>query len=305
VYKERIRALYDQFSPGYRRIADYILDHYQDAAFMTAAEIARSVQVDTALVVRFAQRLGYPGFPELIGEVQEDVKQDLRAVYEPPDGDQAPIHMFRRNLLQDRNNLDYLLLHLDEETVQRVIDILSVASRIFVGGEGNAAYIAQAFAGRLLTLGYPAYNITFDLAGQAAISSGVRPDDVFVGVGMTAMTPGVAVMLKVARSLGAQTVGVVASMTHPIASAAELIVHAPVRTVGLMPSWTALSAVLHSLSQALAVCKGEPTLDWVLRTDYFIRTYADALRHQLVSARDSIAEYSATAEQKAIAETVN
>jgi DNA-binding MurR/RpiR family transcriptional regulator len=213
--------------------------------------------------------------------------------------------MFRRNLLQDRNNLDYLLLHLDEDTVQRVLDLLSAASRIFVGGEGHAVYIAQAFAARLLALGFPAHSITVDLAGQAAISSGVQPDDVFVGIGMTAMTPGMSVMLKVARNLGAQTVGIVASLTHPIASSAEHILHAPVRTVGVMPSWTALAAVLHALAQALAVCKGEPTLDWVLRTDYFIRTYADALRHQLVSARDAIAEYSATAEEKAITETVN
>ena len=77
MYRDRIRTIYEHLSPGYRRIADFLLTHYQDAAFMTAAEVARQATVDTALVVRFAQRLGYPGYPELIGDIQEDVKRDL------------------------------------------------------------------------------------------------------------------------------------------------------------------------------------------------------------------------------------
>ncbi len=294
MYQERIRTLYDQFSPGYRRIADYVLEHYQDAAFMTAAEIARNVQVDTALVVRFAQRLGYPGFPELIEEVQNDVKQDLRRVYEPPEGDNAPVHVFRRNLLQDRNNLDYLLLHLDDAVILRIIDILASAPRIFVGGEGSSAYLAEAFALRLLSLGLPAHAINVDLSGQAAIASSVQPNDVFIGIGMTALTPGVAVLLKTVRSLGAQTIGIMASVTHPIANAAEHILHAPVRTVGLAPSWTALACVLHALTQTLAACRGELTQDAIARTDAFMRSYTDALRQQSLTARDSIAEYAAT-----------
>ena len=156
--------------PGYRRIADYLLNHYQDAAFMTAAEIARIVDVDTALVVRFAQRLGYPGFPELINEVQEEVKRDLRAVYEPPEGDNSPAQVYRRNLMQDRNNLDYSLLHFEAETVECVVKVLKEARRIFVAGEGNLTYLCEAFAARLVSLGYAAHPVSQELAGQAAMS---------------------------------------------------------------------------------------------------------------------------------------
>ena len=116
MYRDHIRTIYEHLSPGYRRIADFLLTHYQDAAFMTAAEVARAATVDTALVVRFAQRLGYPGYPELIGDIQEDVKRDLRAVYEPPEGDDSPGQILGRNLLQDRNTLEYMRLHLDVET---------------------------------------------------------------------------------------------------------------------------------------------------------------------------------------------
>ena len=137
MYRDHIRTIYEHLSPGYRRIADFLLTHYQDAAFMTAAQVAEQATVDTALVVRFAQRLGYPGYPELIGEIQEDVKRDLRAVYEPPAGDDSSGQILRRNLMQDRNTLEYMHLHLDVETVDTVVDAILNASRLFVVGEGQ------------------------------------------------------------------------------------------------------------------------------------------------------------------------
>ena len=113
--------------------------------------------MDTALVVRFAQRLGYPGYPELIGDIQEDVKRDLKTVYEPAEGDDSPGQILRRNLMQDRNTLEYMHLHLDVETVDIVVDAILHASRLFVVGEGSAGYMAEGFALQLLILGLPAH----------------------------------------------------------------------------------------------------------------------------------------------------
>lgn len=288
MFREGIRALYGQFSPGYRRIADYLLNHYQDAAFMTAAEIARVVDVDTALVVRFAQRLGYPGFPELINEVQEEVKRDLRAVYEPPEGDNSPAQVYRRNLMQDRNNLDFSLLHFDAETVESVIKILREARRIFVAGEGNLSYLCEAFAARLVTLGYAAHPVSPELAGQASMSVTLTPEDVVLCIGMTTMTPGVAVMLKVARDVGAKTVAIAGSATNAIASVAQHVLYAPVSTVGLLPSWSAAAASLHAISQALVLSDPDRGAAWAAHTDHFLRIYSDTLRDQLSDVQTTL-----------------
>ncbi len=288
MFREGIRALYGQFSPGYRRIADYLLNHYQDAAFMTAAEIARIVDVDTALVVRFAQRLGYPGFPELINEVQEEVKRDLRAVYEPPEGDNSPAQVYRRNLMQDRNNLDYSLLHFEADTVECVVKVLKEARRIFVAGEGNLTYLCEAFAARLVGLGFAAHPVSQELAGQASMSVTLGPDDAVLCIGMTAMTPGIAVMLKMARDLGAKTVAIAGSATNSIASLAQYVLYAPVATVGTLPSWSAAAAALHALSQALALADPDRGAAWSTHTDHFLRVYSDTLRDQLAGVQTTL-----------------
>ena len=292
MFREGIRALYSQFSPGYRRIADYLLNHYQDAAFMTAAEIARIVDVDTALVVRFAQRLGYPGFPELINEVQDEVKRDLQAVYEPPEGDNTPTQVFRRNLMQDRNNLDYSLLHFDEETVEKIVELLQKAQRIFVAGESNLSFLAEAFVARLVSLGYAAHPVPAELSGQAAMSTTLTSKDVVLCVGMTAMTPGIAVVLKVARDVGAKTIAIAGSATNAIASIAQHVLYAPVETIGVLPSWTAVASTLHALAQSLAMSDSDRGVGWAAHTNHFLRIYSDTLRDQLSDVQTTLKQMS-------------
>ena len=255
---------------------------------MTAAEVARAATVDTALVVRFAQRLGYPGYPELINDVQEDVKRDLKVVYEPPAGDDSPGQMLQRMLMQDRNNLEYMHLHLDTDAVNRVVDILLEAPRIFIAGEGHTHYLAEAFATRLQFLGIRAQLCGGEWAEQAAQAALIQPGDVFLGLGLTTETPGVSVMLKVARGGGAKTIGIVGSLTNPVAAVAEHVLVAPVQTVGGMPSWTAIAAMLHGLSQVIASHRGDPAAARIPGSDQYLKTYSEMLRQHLANVRDTI-----------------
>jgi DNA-binding MurR/RpiR family transcriptional regulator len=288
VYRDRIRTIYEHLSPGYRRIADFLLTHYQDAAFMTAAEVARAAVVDTALVVRFAQRLGYPGYPELIGDVQDDVKRDLRGVYKAEEGDDSAGQILGRNLLQDRNTLEYMRLHLDTETVETVVDAILHASRLFVVGEGSAGYLAEGFTLQLLTLGLPAHAISGESAGPAVKKGATRPDDAFIGLGLTAMTPGVSAMLKMARAAKAKTVAIVGSLAHPLAAVAEHVLVAPVQEGEYMPSWTALAGMLNGLAQTVTARRGEPAASGMSDSDQYLAAYSEMLRQQLASRREIV-----------------
>jgi DNA-binding MurR/RpiR family transcriptional regulator len=286
VYRDRIRTIYEHLSPGYRRIADFLLTHYQDAAFMTAAAVAKAAAVDTALVVRFAQRLGYPGYPELISDVQEDVKRDLRAVYEPVEGDDSPGQILGRHLLQDRNTLEYMRLHLDVELVDIVVSAILRAARLFVVGEGSAGYLAEGFALQLLVLGLPAHAISGELAGPAVRKGAIRSDDAFFGLGLTAMTPGTSAMLTIARAAKATTVGIVGSLAHPLAAVAEHVLVAPVQTAENVPSWTALAGMLNGLAQTVAARRGEPAANGMLDADQYLAAYSEMLRQQMASRRE-------------------
>lgn len=76
----RINEIYSNMSKGHKRIADYIMQHYDQAVFMTAAKLGHEIQVSESTVVRFASALGYEGYPEFQKALEEWVKGQLNSV---------------------------------------------------------------------------------------------------------------------------------------------------------------------------------------------------------------------------------
>ena len=68
------------FSKGQKKIAAYIMENYDKAAFMTASVLGEKVGVSESTVVRFATELGFKGYPELQKEIQQMIKSKLTAV---------------------------------------------------------------------------------------------------------------------------------------------------------------------------------------------------------------------------------
>jgi len=137
-----------------------------------------------------------------------------------------------------------------------------------------------------LILGLPAHAISGELAGPGVKKGAIQPGDVFLGLGLTAMTPGVSAMLKMARAAKAKTVGIVGSLAHPLAAVAEHVLVAPVQATENMPSWTALAGMLNGLAQTVAIRKGEPAANGMLDSDQYLTAYAEMLRQQLSSRRE-------------------
>jgi DNA-binding MurR/RpiR family transcriptional regulator len=87
-FSERIRAIRSELSPSFVILADFLLDSYSRAAFLNATELAHALDLDPATVVRFAQRLGYGGYPELQREIRQRVEEEV-LVQRPPEPDTA------------------------------------------------------------------------------------------------------------------------------------------------------------------------------------------------------------------------
>ena len=75
-----IREASAGFSKGQRKIAKYILENYDEAAFMTASKLGTTVNVSESTVVRFAAELGYDGYPAMRKALQEMIRNCLTSV---------------------------------------------------------------------------------------------------------------------------------------------------------------------------------------------------------------------------------
>ena len=71
---------YSKFSKGQKKVANYITENYDKAAFMTASRLGKTVNVSESTVVRFASELGYSGYPEMRKALQDMIRNCLTSV---------------------------------------------------------------------------------------------------------------------------------------------------------------------------------------------------------------------------------
>ncbi|MCS7222554.1 MAG: MurR/RpiR family transcriptional regulator [Anaerolineae bacterium] len=277
MYRERIAQVYNQLSPSYRRIADFLLNNYREAAFMTAAELGQAVDVDTTTVVRCAQRLGYNGYPELIRDVQMQVKSELQRTYAPLEGDISTTATWQRSLLRDLENLQQTL-GLSGEIVEALIEALKSARRILILGAGYSGYLGDAFATALRHLGVAADYVPAEVMSQSFALVQAGQGDVAIGISTSPYAGEVSVALQLAKERGVKTVGIFGSYASSIARVADLKIFAPAASAGPYASMTAIAAVLTAILQIIALSNPDSFSRLVTE---FQRNY-----HSLVSHRD-------------------
>jgi DNA-binding MurR/RpiR family transcriptional regulator len=276
MYRERIAQVYNQLSPSYRRIADFLLNNYREAAFMTAAELGQAVDVDTTTVVRCAQRLGYNGYPDLIRDVQMQVKGELQSTYAPLEGDTSPTATWQRSVLRDIENLQQVL-GLSSETIKALIEALKSARHILILGTGYSGYLGEAFATALRHLGLAADYVPAEVMSQAFALVQAGQGDVTIGISTSPYAGEIAVALQLAKERGAKTVGIFGSYASSIARVADLRIFAPAASAGPYASMTAIAAVLTAILQIIAFSNADSFNQLISE---FQRNYQSLVSHR-------------------------
>ena len=137
---ERLRAHYQSLSPQERRVADFILDHYDDLISYNSAELARLSGVSKPTVSRLFKRLGYSGYKVLRDELRA-LRQsgvplaDARGL---ADGDTLPA----RHYQQEVANLNRCLAGLDAGRLGEAASALASAGQVLIVGQRNAYPVA-------------------------------------------------------------------------------------------------------------------------------------------------------------------
>ncbi|MGM9618340.1 MAG: MurR/RpiR family transcriptional regulator [Oscillospiraceae bacterium] len=132
------------FSKGQRRIAAYILENYDTAAFMTAGKLGKAVAVSESTVVRFATELGFDGYPGMQKALQEMVRSKLTSIQRiKASSDQLSgqdilpyvIHM-------EIENIRRASAALKQESFDRVVEKILQARHIYILGVRSSSFLA-------------------------------------------------------------------------------------------------------------------------------------------------------------------
>jgi DNA-binding MurR/RpiR family transcriptional regulator len=207
---ERVAARLTDLSPTERRVASFLVEHPEEAAFISAAELAGQLGTSDATVVRTVQSLGYAGLPQLKRELVNALKS--RA---------TPALRLGRSLVQigdgPENALEYALAMqvelLDEarrtvrpEAFLRAVGIIRSAKRTHVFGIGPTGALCRYLAMRLVRFGYQASFVTDTglLLADGLLS--IRPGDALVVLAYGQVLREVDVILDRAKAMRAPVV---------------------------------------------------------------------------------------------------
>ena len=141
---QTIRSGMDTFSKGQKRIANYILENYDKAAFMTANKLGQTAQVSESTVVRFAAELGYNGYPDMQKALQELIRGKLTSIQRiQVSKDQMTGSDILGSVMQrDMNSIHDVIERLDREEFERVVDKLLHAKHIYILGVRSSSFLA-------------------------------------------------------------------------------------------------------------------------------------------------------------------
>ncbi|MCU0521551.1 MAG: MurR/RpiR family transcriptional regulator [Anaerolineae bacterium] len=230
MFRERIREYYDALTPGFRKLADFIMLHTLDAAFLTASELARRVGVDPATVVRFSQEIGYSGYRELSREIKRYVRDQVTATYR--EAKEAKTEEDVINVILD-NTQQHLQQFRTTETqsLAQATEILKGASRIWITGEFTSYDIAAYLAKSLYpTIGIPAIHFQPSISETAAVVAQMKEGEALLAlvIGIPGLDTGYAIQM--ARQKGLKTVCLTNSGTVLPAREADVTVIIPTRS---------------------------------------------------------------------------
>jgi DNA-binding MurR/RpiR family transcriptional regulator len=250
-----ISSRFDEFSRSQKDVAQYVVDHLDEVAFHTAEELARRASTSSSTVVRFAQALGFEGFPELQEAAREEYRHHHRRFGPPQAGlesaaplfslDQSP---FEQAVAADHVNVEDTARKVSRSEVDAAIEAIASADRLLIVGTDQMAFFASYLRHLLMLL-----DLRAEIAAspsQEALSRLGRIDESTLVIGLSAGRPHPLVVraMKIARHRKGSTLAIVDATLSEVAKLSERTLYYSSNSPAFVRSHVGLLSLLQALA---------------------------------------------------------
>lgn len=224
----RLETIAPSLRESERKIAEYVLSHAVELVHLSITELADRTDTSEATVIRFAQRLGYPGYAAL----KIALALNLHETAPPLPGELTAnddVGSIKRRVIEASiESLNDTARLLDDEALRQAVDAIGAARRIEVYGVGGSAAIAQDAYSLLMQIGLPIVVVT-DPHLQVMSAVQLRPGDVALAVSASGSTRDTIEALQTARDAGATCICLTRHLRSPITRVAHVTLLAVAR----------------------------------------------------------------------------
>jgi DNA-binding MurR/RpiR family transcriptional regulator len=255
---DRVNKKYPKMSKGHKKIADYIINNYAKAAFLTAAKLGEITGVSESTVVRFAFDLGFDGYPEMIQAVRDYTGSKLTTVerISVMNDQLGADDAFEKILAMDIDKLKKTLETADKSEFLSAVEKLCAAKNIYVIGARSAAVLAR-YAAFYFNMMFDSVKLVHTTSTSEMFEQILTITDTDVMIGMTfpRYSKHTVNAMKFAKDSGAKVIGLTDSNASPIAEFSDNILIAKSNLTSFADSLVAPMSVLNALIVAVGIRK--------------------------------------------------
>ena len=248
-----IQTRFEECSRSQKDVAQYIVDHLDEAAFQTAEELARRANTSSSTVVRFSQALGFEGFPELQAAAREEYRRIHAVPHSGTPENSAPLFSLDQNefetaLAADHLNVEETARKVSRPAVETLTEAIVTAEKVLVAGTDQMAFFASYLRHLLMLL-----DLRVDVVAspsQEALSRLGRIDEGTLVIGLSAGRPHPLVVraMKLARHRKARTAAITDATLSEVAKLAQIKLYYSSNSPAYVRSHTALLSLIQALA---------------------------------------------------------
>jgi DNA-binding MurR/RpiR family transcriptional regulator len=250
-----ITARFDEFSRSQKDVAQYIVDHLDEAAFQTAEELARRASTSSSTVVRFSQALGFEGFPELQQAARDEYRRRPAGAggVMPDTVAAAPLFSldqteYETALATDHVNVEETARKLSRSEVEAAIEAIATAEKVLIAGTDQMAFFASYLRHLLSLLDLRAEVVASP--SQDALGRLSRIDETTLVIGLSAGRPHPLIVrtMKLARHRRSPTIAITDATLSEVARLARVRLYYSSNSPAYVRSHTALLSLIQALA---------------------------------------------------------
>jgi DNA-binding MurR/RpiR family transcriptional regulator len=248
------------FSKGQRQIATYIMEHYEKAAYMTAARLGATVNVSESTVVRFATELGFEGYPEFQRAIQAIIRNRLTSFQRIEVTNQliGDGNVVERILITDADKIRHTAEDIDHDAFDRAVEALLNAKKIYIMGVRSSAHLA-GFLNMGMRRMFDNIKMIQSTAGSEVFEQmiSIGEDDVLVAISFPRYSKRVVAAVEFAHNVGANVISLTDSPQSPIALHADQLLTAHTDMASFVDSLVAPLSIINAMIVAVSLRKQE------------------------------------------------
>ncbi len=246
----------DDLSKGQKLIANYIINHYDKAAFMTAAKLGEIVGVSESTVVRFAIQLGYDGYPKLQKVLQELIKSKLTSLQriEVSSNRINDENILKSVLHSDMEKIKMTMEEISQDTFNNVVEAILNAKKIYILGVRSSAPLAS-FMGFYFNLIFDNVRLVHTTSVSEMFEQIIRASegDVVIGISFPRYSKRTIKAMQFVKNQGATVVAITDSIESPLSTYSDFSLVARSDMASFVDSLVAPLSVINALIVALGM----------------------------------------------------